>query len=39
MKTKLDDGEAEMGRKYKAKVSSLEARVITLEEQLDSAAK
>ncbi|KAI6652367.1 Myosin II [Oopsacas minuta] len=39
MKTKLDDTEAEMGRKYKAKVSSLDARVIALEEQLDSAVK
>ena len=39
MKSKLDDSEAEMSRKYKAKVSSLDARVIALEEQLEAAVR
>ena len=39
MKTKLDDSEAEMSRKYKAKVSSLDARVFALEEQLEAAVR
>ena len=39
VKTKLDDSEAEMSRKYKAKVSSLDARVISLEEQLETAVR